>query len=165
VEARAAKRRRLLRNGGGVVIAVAVVGGSIYLIGRHGSSKATGTTSTTSPGGAQAAADKVAVAAGCPAKTSQRVNTLTYSSPPAMTIDPTKAYTATVTTTAGTFAVTLDAATAPKSVNNFVFLAQQGFYHCVIFHRVIPGFMNQTGDPTGTGTGGPAMNSQSRARP
>ena len=51
--------------------------------------------------------------------------------------------------------VTLDASTAPMTVNNFVFLANKGFYNCVIFHRVIPGFMDQTGDPTGTGTGGP----------
>jgi cyclophilin family peptidyl-prolyl cis-trans isomerase len=58
-------------------------------------------------------------------------------------------------TTAGTFDVALDAKTAPTTVNNFVFLADKGYYHCVIFHRVIPGFMDQTGDPTGTGDGGP----------
>jgi cyclophilin family peptidyl-prolyl cis-trans isomerase len=72
-----------------------------------------------------------------------------------MTIDASKTYTATVATTAGTFVITLDAKNTPISVNNFVFLAQKGFYHCVIFHRVIPGFVDQTGDPTGTGTGGP----------
>jgi cyclophilin family peptidyl-prolyl cis-trans isomerase len=72
-----------------------------------------------------------------------------------MTIDTTKTYVATVVTTAGTFTIDLDAAQAPKTVNNFIFLAQKGFYHCVIFHRVIPGFMDQTGDPTGKGTGGP----------
>ena len=72
-----------------------------------------------------------------------------------MTIDTSKNYTATVETTTGTFDITLDAKAAPKTVNNFVFLADKGYYHCVIFHRVIPGFMDQTGDPTGTGTGGP----------
>ena len=72
-----------------------------------------------------------------------------------MTIDTTKTYTATVVTTTGTFDITLDAKTAPATVNNFVFLAGKGYYHCVIFHRVIPGFMDQTGDPTGLGTGGP----------
>ena len=158
-QAKTAKRRRLLRNGIGVVIAVAVVGGSIYLIGHHNSSKTSGTTTTTAAKGtdaaAQAAANRLAVAAGCPASTSTRVNTQHYSSPPTMTIDPTKTYSATVQTTAGTFVIALDATTAPKSVNNFVFLAGKGFYHCVIFHRVIPGFMDQTGDPTGTGTGGP----------
>jgi len=55
-----------------------------------------------------------------------------------MTIDASKTYTATVATTAGTFVITLDAKNTPISVNNFVFLAQKGFYHCVIFHRVIP---------------------------
>ncbi len=72
-----------------------------------------------------------------------------------MAIDTSKTYTATVKTTTGTFVITLDAKTAPKTVNNFVFLAQHDFYHCVLFHRVIPTFMDQTGDPTGTGTGGP----------
>ncbi len=72
-----------------------------------------------------------------------------------MTIDPSKTYKATVKTTAGTFVITLLAKTAPKTVNSFVFLADHGFYKCVVFHRVIPGFMDQTGDPTGTGSGGP----------
>ena len=72
-----------------------------------------------------------------------------------MTLDTSKTYTATVKTTTGTFDIALDAKTAPQTVNNFVFLAQKGYYHCVIFHRVIPSFMDQTGDPTGTGDGGP----------
>jgi cyclophilin family peptidyl-prolyl cis-trans isomerase len=72
-----------------------------------------------------------------------------------MTIDTSKTYTATVKSTTGTFVITLDAKSAPTTVNNFVFLAQKGYYHCVTFHRVIPKFMDQTGDPTGTGQGGP----------
>ena len=72
-----------------------------------------------------------------------------------MTIDPSKTYTATVTTDVGPFTIQLDAKAAPKAVNNFVFLANQHFYDCIIFHRVIPTFMDQTGDPTGTGSGGP----------
>ena len=162
VQAKSAKRRRLLRNGIGAVVAVIVVGGSVYLIGHRHPAKTAGSsgTTTTTAGkaadaAAQKAANKLAVAAGCPASTSARVNTLQYSAPPPMTVDATKTYTATVETTAGNFVITLDPATAPKSVNNFVFLAENGFYHCVIFHRVIPGFMDQTGDPTGTGTGGP----------
>ena len=55
----------------------------------------------------------------------------------------------------GTFVIALDAKAAPQTVNNFVFLAQHHFFDCVIFHRVIPGFVDQTGDPTGTGSGGP----------
>jgi len=75
--------------------------------------------------------------------------------PPAMTIDPQKHYTATIVTDKGDITIQLYAAEAPRTVNNFVFLARQGFYDGVTFHRVIPGFVAQTGDPTGTGTGGP----------
>jgi len=78
-----------------------------------------------------------------------------YSSPPAQTIDPAKKYTATIVTTAGTMTAELYAADAPRTVNNFVTLARDGFYDGVIFHRVIPGFMIQGGDPDGTGRGGP----------
>ena len=78
-----------------------------------------------------------------------------YSSPPAMTIDPKKRYTATIDTSAGTMTAELYPDDAPATVNNWVFLAREGYYEGVIFHRVIPGFMVQGGDPTGTGTGGP----------
>lgn len=78
-----------------------------------------------------------------------------YSSPPEMAIDQGKSYTATIETTAGTMVAELFPAEAPKTVNNFVFLAREGFYTDVIFHRVINGFVIQGGDPTGTGTGGP----------
>jgi len=79
----------------------------------------------------------------------------TYSSPPQMAIDPSKKYRATIETSAGQMTAELFAAEAPKTVNNFVFLARDGFYDGVIFHRVIKGFMIQGGDPTGTGRGGP----------
>jgi cyclophilin family peptidyl-prolyl cis-trans isomerase len=78
-----------------------------------------------------------------------------FSAPPAMQIDPSKTYTATLDTSLGTMKANLFASEAPMTVNNFVFLARQGFYDGVTFHRVIPNFMAQTGDPTGTGTGGP----------
>ena len=78
-----------------------------------------------------------------------------WSSPPAMTIDPSKQYTATIKTTMGEMTADLDAKDAPITVNNFVFLANQHFYDNVKFHRIIKGFMVQTGDPTGTGAGGP----------
>ena len=72
-----------------------------------------------------------------------------------MTINTAKVYVAKVKTDVGTFTISLDAKNAPQTVNNFVFLAQHHFFDCVIFHRVIPTFMDQTGDPTGTGSGGP----------
>ena len=79
-----------------------------------------------------------------------------YSSAPAMSIDPSKTYTATFVMEDGSeFKVGLFADKAPNTVNNFVFLARDGFYDGVTFHRVIPGFMAQGGDPTGTGRGGP----------
>jgi cyclophilin family peptidyl-prolyl cis-trans isomerase len=78
-----------------------------------------------------------------------------YSAPPAMAIDPQKRYSATFKTEKGDFVVELFADKAPKTVNNFVFLAREKFYDGVTFHRVIRGFMAQGGDPTGTGTGGP----------
>lgn len=78
-----------------------------------------------------------------------------YSAPPQMRIDPSKHYLATFHTNKGDFSVQLFAKEAPVTVNNFVFLAREGFYDGTTFHRVIKGFMAQGGDPTGTGTGGP----------
>ncbi len=78
-----------------------------------------------------------------------------WNQPPAMEIDPKKKYTARMETEKGTMVIRLFADKAPKTVNNFVFLARQGFYEGVIFHRVINDFMAQGGDPTGTGSGGP----------
>ena len=78
-----------------------------------------------------------------------------FTAPPPMSIDPSKKYTATIDTSMGTMKADLFADEAPATVNNFVFLARQGFYDNVTFHRVINNFMVQTGDPTGTGTGGP----------
>lgn len=78
-----------------------------------------------------------------------------YSSPPDLTIDPTKTYRATISTSRGDIVLDLDPSQAPRTVNNFVFLAGDGFYDGVTFHRVIANFMIQGGDPTGTGSGGP----------
>jgi cyclophilin family peptidyl-prolyl cis-trans isomerase len=78
-----------------------------------------------------------------------------YGSPPPMTIDRAKKYTAVITTTRGAITVDLLVSDAPATVNNFVFLAKEGFYDGTIFHRVIRDFMIQGGDPTGTGRGGP----------
>jgi len=78
-----------------------------------------------------------------------------WSQAPAMTIDPNRSYSATIRTSEGDITVNLLTQDAPKTVNNFVFLAREGFYDGAPFHRVINGFMIQTGDPTGTGTGGP----------
>ena len=78
-----------------------------------------------------------------------------YSSPPPITIDTNKSYTATFETDRGTVVCELYTKDAPETVNNFVFLAREGFYDGTVFHRVIADFMIQGGDPTGTGRGGP----------
>ncbi|MGD2051638.1 MAG: peptidylprolyl isomerase [Acidimicrobiia bacterium] len=78
-----------------------------------------------------------------------------YSAPPEMTIDLATSYAATLHTNHGDIEIAFDAARSPLTVNNFVFLASEGFFDGVIFHRVVPGFVVQGGDPTGTGTGGP----------
>ena len=78
-----------------------------------------------------------------------------YDAQPEMTIDLDKTYSATLHTNHGDIDIEFDALTSPLTVNNFVFLARDGFYDGVMFHRVINGFMIQGGDPTGTGMGGP----------
>jgi cyclophilin family peptidyl-prolyl cis-trans isomerase len=78
-----------------------------------------------------------------------------YDAPPPMTIDPEKSYTAVIRTEKGDIRIELFVRDAPQTVNNFVFLARDGFYDGVTFHRVDPGFVAQAGDPTGIGTGGP----------
>ncbi len=78
-----------------------------------------------------------------------------YSAPPEMKLDSKKQYFATISTSKGDMKAELFAKDAPATVNNFVFLAREGFYANVKFHRIMAGFMVQTGDPTGTGAGGP----------
>jgi len=114
-----------------------------------------GTSGSATGAKAQAAANATSVAAGCPKNPATVLKKSKWSSAPATIIDASKAYSATVKTDVGTFVIALDAKDAPQTVNNFVFLAQHHFFDCVIFHRVIPGFVDQTGDPTGTGSGGP----------
>jgi cyclophilin family peptidyl-prolyl cis-trans isomerase len=75
--------------------------------------------------------------------------------PPEMQLDPSKKYTAVFKTDKGDITISLYISKAPRTVNNFVFLARQGFYDGTVFHRVIEDFMAQGGDPTGTGMGGP----------
>jgi cyclophilin family peptidyl-prolyl cis-trans isomerase len=78
-----------------------------------------------------------------------------WNTPPAMAIEQGKSYSATIETDIGVMVIRLFAEAVPMTVNNFVFLARQGFYDGTIFHRVIQDFMVQGGDPTGTGRGGP----------
>jgi cyclophilin family peptidyl-prolyl cis-trans isomerase len=91
----------------------------------------------------------------CPAADGSSPKQQQFDGPPPMCIDPAKRYTAEMVTSKGTMKIALDAIAAPKTVNNFVFLARYHYYDGIVFHRIIPGFMLQGGDPTGTGRGGP----------
>lgn len=119
---------------------------------------ATNTPGATIP---QATAEPTADTSDCPAPSGDAPEpdlTKTYSSAPEMTIDTAKTYTATIKTVRGDITVKLRPDLAPQHVNSFVFLAREGFYDGVTFHRVLPGFVAQAGDPTGTGSGGPGYN-------
>ncbi len=157
-EQKAAKRRRGIRRFVTIgIVAVVVVGLSLLITKpwSHSSTAAstTTTTATTAPkSSAQATADAASKAAGCPSSPSTALPNPQFPAPP-MTIDPSKTYTATIKTDLGTIVVTLDAKAAPVAVNSFVFLAGKKYYDCNTFARVIPQFVNQTGDPTGTTSG------------
>lgn len=95
-----------------------------------------------------------------PTKSTDADGNMQFSGPPPMTIDTGANYQAKVVTNKGTFTISLLPKEGPIAANNFVFLAQHGFYTNVPIHRVIKGFMFQTGDPTGTGSGGPGYSIQ-----
>lgn len=139
-----------------VVIAVFIILGFVLA---NSAPRATQTASTAATSGATAndAATGATSAAVGEASVDPAVAARNnkYSTPPPMTIDPKKNYTATITTPRGDIQIKLRPDLAPETVNNFVFLAKDGFYDGVTWHRVLEGFMAQGGDPTGTGTGGP----------
>jgi cyclophilin family peptidyl-prolyl cis-trans isomerase len=90
-----------------------------------------------------------------PAADGSSPKTQRFDAPPPMVIDPAKRYSAEMVTSKGTMTISLDPIAAPATVNNFVFLARWHYYDGVVFHRIIPGFMLQGGDPEGSGRGGP----------
>lgn len=126
---------------------MAVLAALLLLAGCGGVNKQGGTTPASPAANYQKPAQTAPPAESKPAKQ--------WKEPPAMQIDPSKQYLATLNTDQGEIKIELLAKDAPKTVNNFVFLAREGFYDGVVFHRIIKGFMLQGGDPTGTGRGGP----------
>ena len=90
-----------------------------------------------------------------PAADGSSPKTQRFDAAPPMIIDPTKTYTAEMLTNKGSLTIALDPIGAPQTVNNFVFLARWHYYDGIVFHRIIPGFMCQGGDPEGSGRGGP----------
>ncbi|MDA8392004.1 MAG: peptidylprolyl isomerase [Actinomycetota bacterium] len=141
---KAAKRRALRRQ---IIIGVVVVLiglGVVYLLSRGGGKKKPAGTATK----ASTAHTTAASPAGCPSPTGSSPRRTTFpSAQPPMCINPAKAYSAMVKTDVGSFTIKLDAKASPKTVNAFVYLARYHFYDGLPFHRVIPGFVVQGGDP------------------
>jgi cyclophilin family peptidyl-prolyl cis-trans isomerase len=142
------QRRRIIIG----AVVVIVILGVLYISNRGGSSKKTnvssGSTTTAAPA-------KITGDTPCPKADGSSPRTTSFTKAPPMCIDTNKNYTATMVTDAGTIKIKLDPKKAPKTVNNFVVLSRYHFYDGTIFHRVIPGFVDQGGDPEGTGQGGP----------
>ncbi|MDX1621578.1 MAG: peptidylprolyl isomerase [Nitriliruptorales bacterium] len=162
----AAKRRRNRLIAVAVVVALGIGGFALALALRGDDSvevtqgdTETGTDPNEAAAGDEASdrgteLETVVAAEPCPPTDDAPDPTATpYDAPPAMTIDKSATYVATIETTCGTVVVELAASDAPLTVNNFVFLAEDDYYRGAPFHRVIDGFMIQGGDPTGTGRG------------
>lgn len=151
--AQAKRRTRVIL----VVLAVAVFGGAIAFAmagGDDDGGKKSASTSTTRKG-----ATTTTLPQGdpetCPPAEGTAERFVSFPKAPKMCIDESKTYTALVKTDVGDITIALRAKDAPKTVNNFVFLARNKFYDGIVFHRVVTDFMDQTGDPEGTGRGGP----------
>ena len=162
----ALKRKKRLRSSITVGIVAALFIGAIVLISATGgkskkssattpSTTAKGATTTTAPGSSTTTSKGGAVPTGCVSTVPPKTTKPTYKAAPALTIDTSKTYVAHMSTTCGTFDITLDAKVAPETVNSFVFLAKNHFYDGLSFHRLVKDFVIQGGDPKGDGTGGP----------
>ncbi len=123
--------------------------------GSSGSGSGDAASATATPAAPGAGSEPASEAPQCPPAGGTSSRATGFDTAPPMCIDPAKTYTATMQTDVGTITIDLLAGKAPKTVNNFVFLARNHFYDGVTFHRVIQGFMVQGGDPEGTGMGGP----------
>ncbi len=135
----AARRKRSQRNRVIVsgFLALVLVGGIAILVGGGGSGKAAPKKAT------------------CPKADGSSPRQVKFTAAPPICIDQTKTYAAEIQTNQGTIDVDLDQKQAPNTVNSFVYLARNHFFDGLTFHRVVPGFVLQGGDPEGTGAGGP----------
>jgi cyclophilin family peptidyl-prolyl cis-trans isomerase len=147
---RAKQRSGLIR---GAIAVIVIVGGISLILFLGRDDKKAASTTTAKP--AATTSTTVALPAGCVDTKPPAAKPQTFKKAPAMTIDPAKTYTATMTTTCGEITIALDAKQAPKTVNSFVFLAKKHFYDGLRFHRAARDFVVQGGDPKGDGTGGP----------
>jgi cyclophilin family peptidyl-prolyl cis-trans isomerase len=158
------QRKRQARTLGLIIGGIVIVAGAIALFSADDADEpvtadSSSTTDTTLsqnvvlPGEGASITGKTP----CPPADGSAERTTSFEQAPPMCIDSSKSYTATLETTEGDIVIELDAKTAPETVNNFVVLARYHFYDDVPFHRIVPGFVNQAGDPVGPtpGTGGP----------
>jgi len=158
---RSTNRRRAIIGGGAVLAVVAII--ALLVSQSTGGSKkksASATAPTTAAPGASSTSGAPAKPARygttpCPSPTGSSPKATSFSAPFQECIDPAKTYTATMETDSGTMTIALDPKAAPVAVNNFVSLARSHYYDGLTFHRVIPGFVDQGGDPKGDGSGGP----------
>ncbi len=161
------RRQRFFLFGGVAAVAIALIAVLTAVLSGGGGKTAAGTTTssasttaTTAPTTTTAPPVSVPLISapahvGCPNLTNEPKHYTHFSTAPPMCINPAKDYTASMVTDAGTITIKLLAAENPTTVNNFVFLAGYHFFNGTAFHRVCIAFVNQGGDPTGTGTGGP----------
>jgi cyclophilin family peptidyl-prolyl cis-trans isomerase len=160
VQERHNRRARNTRRPITLVIVVGVIIALVAVLSGGGTKKPTATKATTTTTSTTTVTtlpvSKTKIAPVCPPATAAGAATrvIAFTKAPPMCIASNSVFNATVVTDVGTFVIRLTTATSPVAVNNFVFLARYHFYNGIIFHRVIPGFMIQGGDPTGTGSGG-----------
>jgi cyclophilin family peptidyl-prolyl cis-trans isomerase len=141
----------------GTLLALAVV-----LAGCGGTTKSAGVESTTTEPPATTA---TAATGGCKAVAAPKPKTDGGRKPPTAALDVAKTYTVTIETNCGDFTITLDQKQSPHAAAAFASLAKSGFFDRTTFHRIVPGFVIQGGDPTGTGTGGPGFSTLDPPRP
>ena len=152
------QRRQRRRQAIALVAVMAVVVGVVLLLQTTGSNTSSAKTTTTSTASTTTTTEVKAQAFGstpCPPADGSAPRTTTFKDSFQKCIDPAKKYTATVKTDAGDITIALDPSKAPSTVNNFVALARTHYFDGIVFHRVIPDFVVQGGDPLGTGQGGP----------
>jgi cyclophilin family peptidyl-prolyl cis-trans isomerase len=146
-ERRRKRRQRVAAAAVGIAVAVGGLGYGLYALTRGGATPAASPTPTPSAALGVACGGTIPDAAGEEKAQFRRA--------PKLTVDESKKYTARLKTSCGTIVLELFPGVAPRAVNNFVFLARAGFYDGLTFHRIVPGFVIQGGDPEGTGSGGP----------
>jgi cyclophilin family peptidyl-prolyl cis-trans isomerase len=151
-------RRRMIVVAGVIVAIIAIILGATGIFNGGGSSKNVSSTNTSTAKSTPTAAKGAQISGDtpCPKADGSSPRTTSFAKPPPTCIDPNKTYTATMQTSqGGPITIALDPKQAPKTVNNFVVLARYHFYDGVSFHRIVPDFVIQGGDPQGTGQGGP----------